>query len=386
MTPWVTTSPINTPTWAMERNPYFWAVDSEGNQLPYIDKISMTLAENLEVLNLRAIAGEYDVQERHVSLSNLPVFLENQEKGDYTVHLDPALNGSDITLHFGMAYEGDAEMAKWIKNKDFRHALSMGIDRDQLNESFWLGVGTPGSTAPAENSLYSPGPEWRTKWCTLDVKAANDLLDKIGLDKKDSEGYRLRTDNGERLRLEMMTVSGQFLPYVPAGEMIKQQWKAIGIDVDAQATERNLAFTKTANNEHQIITWANDGSEMLYLFARHAMPVDAAECHMGMAFAKWFSSNGEQGKKPDDPEMLRAMDLFRAAPGQTEEEQIASAKEIWKIIVEQQWSIGTVGQSPAFMGVRVVKNNVGNIPARQVNAQHARTPGSSWPSTFYFKS
>ena len=90
MTPWKTVSPINTPTWSMERNPYFWAVDTAGNQLPYIDRITMTLAENAEVANLRAIAGEYDIQERHMRLSKLPVFLENAKKGNYTVHLDPA--------------------------------------------------------------------------------------------------------------------------------------------------------------------------------------------------------------------------------------------------------------------------------------------------------
>ena len=66
--PWKSTQPINTPTWTLERNPYSIWVDTEGNQLPYIDKIQMTLAENLEVLNLRAIAGEYDMQERHVDV------------------------------------------------------------------------------------------------------------------------------------------------------------------------------------------------------------------------------------------------------------------------------------------------------------------------------
>jgi peptide/nickel transport system substrate-binding protein len=385
MTPWKTVSPINTPTWGMERNPYFWAVDTEGNQLPYIDKLTMTLAENTEVANLRAIAGEYDCQERHMGLAKLPVFLENQQKGNYTVHLDPAFNGSDVALHMGNAYEGDAEIAKWIKNKDFRHALSMGVDRDQLNEAFWLGVGTAGSTAPSPDTVYSPGPEWNKKWCTLDLKQANDTLDKIGLDKKDSEGFRLRTDGKGRLRLEMITVGAQFVPYTQIGEMIKQQWKKIGIEVDIKETERNLAFGKTANNEHQIITWANDGSEMLFLFARHALPVDAAECHMGMAFAKWYNDPA-QGKKPDDPEMLRAFDLFRKAFGMKEADQITAAKEIWKIIVEQQWSIGTVGQSPAFMGVRIVKNNMGNVPERQVNAQHARTPYTAGPTTFYFKS
>jgi peptide/nickel transport system substrate-binding protein len=386
MTPWKTVTPINTPTWGMERNPYFWQVDTEGNQLPYIDKLTMTLAENTEVANLRAIAGEYDCQERHMGLAKLPVFLENAQKGNYTVRLDPAFNGSDVALHMGNAYEGDAEIAKWIRNKDFRHALSMGIDRNQLNEAFWLGVGTAGSCAPSPDTVYSPGPEWNKKWCTLDLKQANDLLDKIGLDKKDSEGFRVRTDGKGRLRLEMITVGAQFVPYTQIGEMIKQQWKKIGIDVDVKETERNLAFGKTANSEHQIILWANDGSEMLYLFARHALPVDAAECHMGMAFAQWYASNGAKGKKPDDPEMLRAFDLFRAAFGKKEADQIAAAKEIWKIVVEQQWSIGTVGQSPAFMGVRIVKNNMGNIPERQVNAQHARTPYTSGPATFFFKS
>lgn len=385
MTPWRTISPINTPTWSMERNPYFWAVDSAGNQLPYIDKLTMTLAENVEVANLRAIAGEYDIQERHMGLDKLPVFLENAEKGDYTVHLDPAFNGSDATLHMGNAYEGDPEIAKLIKNKDFRHALSLGIDRDQLNEALWLGVATPGSTAPAEDTIYSPGVEYRDKWCTLNVEEANALLDKVGLTEKDSDGYRLRTDGKGRLQLDMITVGGSFIPYTKVGEMIKQQWKQIGIDVNVKETERNIAFGMTANNESQILIWANDGSEMLYLFARHALPVDPAECHMGMAFAKWYASNGAQGKKPDDPEMLRAFDLYREAFGLDEAGQIANAKEIWKIIVEQQWSIGTVGQSPAFMGVRIVKNNMGNIPAREVNAQHARTPCTSQPATFFFK-
>ncbi|MEM7022673.1 MAG: ABC transporter substrate-binding protein, partial [Pseudomonadota bacterium] len=79
--PFRTVQPINNPVWVMERNPYYWAVDTEGNQLPYLDGVTMTLAEDLEVLNLRAIAGDYDLQERHVDLGKLPVILENQEKG-----------------------------------------------------------------------------------------------------------------------------------------------------------------------------------------------------------------------------------------------------------------------------------------------------------------
>jgi peptide/nickel transport system substrate-binding protein len=79
--PWRTVQPVNTPNWTMERNPFYYEVDPEGNQLPYIDGVQMGLAENLEVLNLRAIAGEYDLQERHTDIAKLPVFLENMEQG-----------------------------------------------------------------------------------------------------------------------------------------------------------------------------------------------------------------------------------------------------------------------------------------------------------------
>jgi peptide/nickel transport system substrate-binding protein len=383
--PWKTVSPINTPTWGMERNPYYWAVDTAGNQLPYIDRIAMGLAENLEVLNLRAISGEYDLQERHVSLSKLPVFIENQKKGNYSIHLDTSQSGCDAALLVNTAYEADPEIAKWLTNKDFRHALALGIDRNQLNEALWLGLGTPGSTAPAEDVPISPGKEYRKKWGVLDVKQANALLDKVGLSKKDGAGYRLRTDGKGRVRIELMSVGGQFIPYTQMGEMIKQQWTKIGIDADVKETERGLAFTKTANAEHHIMFWTVGGSENLYLFPRHVLPVDVAECHLGMPFARWYASNGTQGKKPTNPEMLRAFDLYRSASGKKEAERVKIAQEIWKIILEECWVIGTVGLSPAFMGVRIVKNNMGNIPMRQTNAQHARTPNTSHPSTFFFK-
>jgi peptide/nickel transport system substrate-binding protein len=384
--PWKTVSPINTPTWTLERNPYYWAVDTAGNQLPYLDRIVMNLAENLEVLNLRAIGGEYDLQERHISLNKLPVFLENRQKGNYSVHLDTSQSGCDAALLVNTAYEADPEIAKWLTNRDFRRAISLGIDRDQLNEALWLGIGTPGSCAPAEEVSINPGKEYRKKWSVLDLKQANALLDKIGLTKKDGEGYRLRTDGKGRVRIELMSVGGQFIPYTQMGEMIKQQWRKIGIDADVKETERGLAFTKTANAEHHIMFWTVGGSENLYLFPRHVLPVDPAECHLGMPFARWYASNGAQGKKPTNPEMLRAFDLLRSAAGKKEAERTKIAQDIWKILVEECWVIGTVGVSPAFMGVRIVKNNMGNIPDRQTNAQHARTPNTSHPATFYFKS
>jgi peptide/nickel transport system substrate-binding protein len=385
LTPWRTVSPINTPLWGMERNPYYWAVDTAGNQLPYIDRISMGLAENLEVLNLRAVAGEYDLQERHITLPRLPVILENRKKGNYSVHLDTAQMGTDCVLQVNTAFELDPEIAKWLTNRDFRRALALGIDRDQLNEAFWLGLGTPGSCAPAEEVAINPGKEYRKKWAVRDLKQSNALLDAIGLHQKDGEGYRLRTDGKGRVRIELMTMGGQLLPFTQIAEMIKQQWRKIGIEADVKETERSLANIRTANAEHHIRFSIPNGSENIYLFPRHVLPVDPAECHLGMPFARWYASNGAQGKKPTNPEMLRAFDLYRSAAGKSEAERTKIAQEIWKILVEECWVIGTVGLSPAFMGVRIAKNTMGNIPERQTNAQHARTPNTSHPATFFFK-
>jgi peptide/nickel transport system substrate-binding protein len=380
LTPWKTVSPINTPIWVLERNPYFYEVDTAGNQLPYIDRIQMTLAESLEVLNLRAIAGRYDFQERHIALAKLPVFLENRDRGGYDVRLDPTLHGSDATLQTNQAYEADPEVAKWLRTADFRRALSMGIDRDQLNETFWLGLGVPGSIAPAESTPFSPGPEWRKKWSTLDVTHANALLDRIGLTQKDGDGYRQRSDGKGRLRIELLTPAD--VSHTPVAEMIREQWRRIGIQADIKEVERSLFFTRIRSNEHQIAIWANDGTEFLYLFPRHALPVDPASALLGHPIADWYASGGKAGKAPQDPQLLKALELFRMASGQKQRERIRLAQEIFRIMIDGQYSIGTVGQSP---GVRIVSTKMGNIPSRQCNAQHCRTPGTSQPATFYFR-
>ena len=383
--PWRTTRPINTPTWVMERNPFYYAVDTDGNQLPYINQIVMSLAEDLEVLNLRAMGGQYDLQERHIDLAKLPVILENRERGQYNLHLDLAYNGSDTTIHFNQSYTADAEIAKWLTNADFRRALSMAIDRSQLNETFWLGLGTPGSTCPADSMPQNPGAEWRNKWSTFDLAQANRMLDAIGLTRKDSEGFRLRTDNGQRLRLVAQTVRA-FLPWPQQMEMVAQHWRRAGVFLEVREMERVLAFTRTQNNEHHIHVWTNGGTELLYLFPRHAIPVDPTEAFMGPEFAKWYSSGGRLGVEPADPNMKRIFELFRSAAGQRDDARNNTAKEIWKILVDQQYSIGTVGQSPALMGVRLASRRLGNIPSRACIAQHCRTPGSSRPETWYYKS
>jgi peptide/nickel transport system substrate-binding protein len=383
VSPWKTVQSSTTPNWTFERNPYSIWVDTDGNQLPYIDKIQLNLAENLEVLNLRAIAGEYDYQARHIDIGKIPVFIENQQKGDYKVSINPMLTGSDYGIFFNMDYEADPEIGKWFKNVDFRRALSLGIDREQINEAFFLGVGTPGSGAPAESNKYSPGPEWRQKWSTLDVAQANQLLDKIGLTQKDSEGLRLRTDGKGRLSLDLTTLGGQFVQYTRISEMVREHWKRIGIEMIVNERERTLAESRGRANENMMIAWSNDGTDTLFANSGWIFPANGNSWY-SPEYGKWYASSGSAGHEPPEP-MKKCMDLAQKAYGQKDAERIETGKELWRTALDAVWYIGVTGQAGAVMGIMIAKNYMGNTPSAYANINLTWPPSIARPVQFYFK-
>ena len=383
VTPWKTTSPLTTPTWVLERNPYSVWVDTDGNQLPYIDRIRMTLGESLEVINLRAIAGEFDSQARHIDISKLPVLLENQQKGGYRVYLDPSDQGADVGLFCNQTYEKDAEIAKWLSTREFRIALSHGIDRAQINETFLLGLGQTGSAAPGERTLYFPGPEFKTLHTAYDVKKANEMLDKLGLTKKDSEGYRLRADGKGRLRLALTTYLG-FLPFTKIAEMMVEQWKKIGIRGEVQEMERGAATTRVQTNEHQIYFETQWGADNIYGHFPFVFPADAGS-PMGPLYGLWYSSTGTKGKTPP-ARMRELMDKYRRSFSVKDQERTRMAKDVWKIALDELWMIPLVSNSPASQGVRVIKTNMGNIPERLWNSAVSDNPHIAHTETWYFKS
>ncbi len=385
ISPWKTVIPINEPTWVLERNPYSVFVDTAGNQLPYIDKVVMTVFENIEVHNLRAIAGEYDYMARHVDIQKIPVFLENEEKGQYKLYLDPGDYGGDLIIKFNMSYQEDPEIRQWFHNRDFRRALSLGIDRDEINETFWLGVGTPRSPVPAANNLYYPGPEYDRLWATYEPEKANQMLDAIGLNKRDADGLRLRTDGSNKpLTVEVITWSGQFVQYTQIMESIGEMWNKIGIKLQVKELERGIGIDTFVTNKNQMWAWNNDGSEHMFTFPAHVFPFDRRTAN-GSLNGQWFQSNGKDGEEPV-PFIKEIMAKWRKAFGVPKEERVKLGKEIWAISADEVHIIGVIGLGPAAMGIRVAKTDLGNIPSRQYNSPDARTPSISRPATFFWKS
>ena len=202
----------------IKRNPYYFAVDPEGNQLPYIDEVRFTFFADPQTLNLAAIGGELDLQGRHIIMSNYPVLVENAEKSGYRVLTYPTFGGSDAVLMLNQTYVNDPAIGELLQNRDFRIALSHAIDREAIKELAFLGIGEARQPVPAPHHPFYPGDEHAFKYTEHDVDKANQLLDGIGLTERDGQDFRL-LPNGERLDLEISVVPAfaQLARHRPAG-------------------------------------------------------------------------------------------------------------------------------------------------------------------------
>ncbi|MGH3387578.1 MAG: ABC transporter substrate-binding protein [Actinomadura sp.] len=386
LAPWLVTRPISSPPWELTANPYSIWVDTQGNQLPYIPKVTLSNAENPSVFSLRAVAGQYDFQERGLSIVNLPVLMKNQERSNYTIHRTPN-DSMEFGIRFNLAYVKDKAIGDLVRNVDFRRALSLGVDRAQLIETFTLGTSKPSATMVGDSSKYFPGPEWRTKWATLDVAQANSLLDKVGLTERDGAGFRLHPDGKKRLILDYQTVqaAGDF---VAMGEMIKRQWQQIGVDLNVQNLTPELINQRAVANEI-MISGHIVGTEDPFLRPTPFLPTNA-ENHGGMIgipYARWFLSGGKEGVEP--PKSLdllkQAMKLYEEGLRAPAEQRTTIGKEIYKLHADQVWSIGVFGFGLMLNGMYYAGNKLGNVPGRIVNTLTIRAPQNLLPMAFYYK-
>ena len=182
----------------LERNPYFWKVDPAGNQLPYIDRVSTDIVENSEVLNLRAVAGEIDMQHRHILMENFSLFKENEEVGNYEILLWKFGETSDSVLSFNLCHP-DPVLHEIFNDKRFRFAMSHAMNRDEVIEAVYLVQGEPGQPAPLSTTSFFDESQAKNA-IEFNQDLANSMLDEMGLTEKNTDGVRLRPD-GEPLNI-----------------------------------------------------------------------------------------------------------------------------------------------------------------------------------------
>jgi len=387
-----TTLPDQNPLVA-ERNPYYYRVDAEGNQLPYIDRIQFDIVTNAEVLNFNVIAGDLDCQERHVNLLNYPLLVEGQEQGGYHLFEWPGDGGADAGLMVNMnagqqegADDHHIVIGDLLRTVEFRQAMSTALNRDEIWNSAFLGFGEPRQMAPMQwNKYYEEGME--TPFTEFDVDLANELLDGLGLDQRDGDGYRLAPD-GQPLDIIISAVE-QFGPWVDTAQLSNDHLNAVGIRTVVNIEERSLYYTRMAAGEHQIAVWNTGGNGKVLIYPYWTMPFSSSS-RVGPLSGIWYQSGGTQGVEPEG-DFRRVLELFDEATVTVDQAaQDALAKEIFWLNSNNLWTIGTIGGSPLEQGIVVAKNNFFNVPTSTperhvLNEDSVHTPANCVPAQYFMR-
>ena len=299
--------------WKVERNPYFWAVDSAGNQLPYIDTWELPKVETPDMVYLRLAGRQDDFNWRLPKLDQVPFMLENKDRGNYDVYFDYANAGSASMIYVNRTWRGDPEIEALLNAADFRRAVSLGIDREQYNEAWMLGLAVPGSPVVADHHPMNPGPEYRTLWHTYEPDRANELLDGLGLTERDSDGFRL-TPGGNRVTISLAVVQSH-PDWVGQTEIFVEEMKELDLDIKLDVLADEMSGQWRATNQYQLSWGANWGSEDFWGGGAPAagLPVDQHR-HQRPALGRllrdpWREGRGagsrDRGRRPEGVGALR---------------------------------------------------------------------------------
>ncbi len=379
--PWIVTEPYTggATRVVMERNPYFWQIDTQGNQLPYIDKLVMPIGADTESLILAVIGGRIDYGLRHIDTpDNRPVIAENREKGDYRFFEAAPPGGTSMVINLNLT-DKNPELRNVFNQKDFRVALSLGMDRQAIIDTVMLGDGEPWQQGPFEGHPYYD-EKTATQFLEHDPEKANALLDGIGLDKRGSNDMRL-LPNGDPLVFKVDVIPTFDPTWVDSLQLIEQQWAEIGVDMEINAMERTFFYQRTSeSNDHDAAVWNGKQSWVSGQLPHQIVPV-SHDSRYGIPWVQWYESNGEKGEEPP-ASIKERLKLYDQARGVADpDKRLALMKEIAAIAAEE---FEVIGLSKALPTYGIVKNGLRNVPESMPSSWSYPTPSPTLLQTWYW--
>jgi len=358
------------------RNPYYWKVDEEGKQLPYIDQIYFYLVENNAAINTLALAGKIDMQNRGIQFSQYAVYAENAEAGNYHLTLWSTANWSNLSFYPNQSY-ADPQYRELLQNAKFRQALSLAIDRDMLNEVMALGQANP-QTIPVvkDSALFQEDIE--KLYADYNPEQAKALLSEVGL-KVGADGMWTFADGTPiELIVETYWNSGAEIDGI---ELSAENWRAIGLNTTVKTMTRDVYWPRACANEVMISTWGGDRGLVPMVDPIYVMPFDERSW-MAPSYGIWYKTGGKEGTEPT-AEMKELMDLYDAYKGSVDTaKQTEIAKQIVRLTTERMNVVGTVGMMPALT---IVKNNFHNVAENHTADWLIMTPGTQDPAHFWME-
>jgi peptide/nickel transport system substrate-binding protein len=344
----------------MDRNPYYWKIDQAGNQLPYIDTLRIDLVTSTEGVSMKTIQGEVDYVGVHdVSIARYPLYKENEENGNYIVGDYVSTMIDRYALYPNHTLPEEPELEEIVRHPNFVKALSVAIDRDEMNESLFFGLARMGQNAPQPISSYYK-PKYAEAWAQYDPDLANQLLDEMGLDERDSDGWRLRPD-GEPLKFNIEHAG----PRVGVAtheftEMVVTFWREVGIDATTKEIQDSLYWERMVQGLVHCGVWheASNTDMLLPIEMRH-IPIHQGHNTSAPLWAQWWLSGGVEGEEPPE-DMRKLYDLYDQMQITTDDdERIALGQQIFDALAETPISIGVVVECPLPL---IFNKHLRNLP------------------------
>ena len=276
-------------------NPYFHIVDTQGNQLPYINEQDEVYINDNEIRILKLVNSEVDYKAQSLQLPAAPILLENAEKGDYTVDLRPEITLPNISFNVTHPDLGVREVFGDLR---FRQAMSVAINRDEINDSAFFGLGKP-----KQYIGFSPTPafvdsKWESYMIQYDPAMANSLLDEIGMADTDGDGIR-ELPNGKKLVINMQ-YSTQGMPGQVV-EMVGQNWAEVGIKTTVKEVTPDEYRSAQSANQLDVQMWRSS-QPLAIVLGNNELWVPPFENYFGhrtgMLWAEYYESNGAKGVEP----------------------------------------------------------------------------------------
>jgi peptide/nickel transport system substrate-binding protein len=362
-----------------ERNPYFHRVDQRGRQLPYIDRLVLSLADKA-VISVKTSTGEADLQARYLSFDQVAFLRRNERQAGYRVYLWSTASSAAVALFPNLTTE-DAVMRDLLRDRRFRRALSLAIDRDEINKILFYGLGVVGQNTVLRSPAGSQD-NLRMAWARFDPAQANRLLDELGLTRRDKQGFRLRPD-GRRLDIIVET-AGESTEETDVLELITDTWGRIGIELLIRPSQREV-FRRRVFSGEAVMSISN--SDLFGLPTPDMSPIELAPVtSQQLQWSQWglhFETKGQSGEAPG-PAAARLVRLYERWLNSTERAERARIwGEMLQIHAEEVFTFGIVGGT---LQPVVVKNGLRGLPE---NGVYAWEPGAHFgiysPDTFYWR-
>jgi peptide/nickel transport system substrate-binding protein len=358
--PWILRTRPPSDRFIFERNPYYYRVDQEGHQLPYIDRVVLSIADS-KIIPAKTGAGESDLQGRYLRFDNYTFLKASEQRNGFKVRLWRTGPGSQLALYPNLN-ANDEIWHELFHDLRFRRALSLAVDRHEINQAIYFGLAIEGqNTVLPQSPLFEP--HYRSAWARFDPQEANRLLDLIGLVERNGDGVRQLPD-GRPMEI-IVENSGESTEQSDVLELIRDSWRRVGIKLFAKPSQLTLFRRRVFSGE--TLMSIDKGIENGLATAGMPPWEFAPTSQQQLEWPKWgqyYETKGAAGEPPNLPSTIRLKELYEEwLAASSVEEHARIWHDMLGIWADEVFSIGTVA---GVLQPIVVNAKLRNVPEQGI--------------------